>query len=105
MPWSDNSDQGSKPGPKPGPWGSPPSGGGRGGGDDGPGDPRPPRGGGPRRPAPPSGEDLNALLRRLRQRLSDMMDAPSGGIPPRLIGAIIAAGVAVWILSGVYFVQ
>lgn len=104
MPWSDNSDQGSKPGPKPGPWGAPPSGGGR-GGDDGPGDPRPPRGGGPRRPTPPSGEELNALLRRLRQRLNDLMQAPSGGIPPRLIGAIIAAGVAVWILSGVYFVQ
>jgi len=107
MPWSDNSDQGSKPGPKPGPWGAPPSGGGR-GGDDGPGDPRPPRdggGGGPRRPTPPSGEELNALLRRLRQRLSDLMNAPSGGIPPRLIGAIIAAAVAVWILSGVYFVQ
>ncbi len=106
MPWSDNSDQGSKPGPKPGPWGAPPSGGGRGGGDGGPGDQRPPRGGGgPRRPTPPSGEELNALLRRLRQRLSDLMEAPSGGIPPRLVGAIIAAGVAVWILSGVYFVQ
>jgi membrane protease subunit HflK len=105
MPWSDNSDQGSKPGPKPGPWGSPPSGGGGRGGDDGPGDPRPPRGGGPRRPTPPSGDDLNALLRRWRQRLEDVLGAPSGGIPPRLIGAIIAGAILIWIAAGVYFVQ
>ena len=104
MPWSDNSDQGSKPGPKPGPWGSPPTGGGR-GDDGGPGDSRPPRGGGPRRPTPPSGEDLNALLRRLRQRLDELLSAPGGGVPPRLIGAALAAGVLVWIASGIYFVQ
>jgi membrane protease subunit HflK len=108
MPWSDNSDQGSKPGPKQGPWGGPPAGG-RGDDDDGPGDPRQPRGpggpGGPRRPTPPSGEELNAWLRRLRHRLSDTLGAPSGGIPPRLIGAIIAVAVGIWIAMGVYFVQ
>ena len=106
MPWSDQSDQGSKPGPKPGPWGAPPNGGGR--GDDGPGDQRPPRGpggGGPRRPTPPSGEELNAFFRRLRGQLNNLMGAPSGGVPPRLIGALIAAGVLVWFASGVYFVQ
>jgi len=107
MPWSDNSDQGSKPGPKPGPWGSPPPTGGGRGGDDGPGEPRGPRGGGggPRRPVPPSGEELNALLRRLRQRLNDLMGAPGSGVPSRLIGAFLAAGVVIWILSGIYFVQ
>jgi membrane protease subunit HflK len=106
MPWSDHSDQGPKPGPKPGPWGSPPSSGG-GRGDDGPGEPRPPRGGGggPRRPTPPSGEELHALLRRWRQRLNEILGAPRGGIPPRLIGGLIAIGVLVWIVSGIYFVQ
>lgn len=101
MPWSDNSDQGPKPGPKPGPWGSPPSGGGR---DEGPGQQRPPNGG-PRRPNPPSGEEMNLLLRRLRQRFNEIMGAPRGGIPPRLIGGIIVVGVAIWMLLGVYFVQ
>jgi len=108
MPWSDNSDQGSKPGPKPGPWGSPPTGGGR-GDDNGPGDQRPPRGpgggGGPRRPTPPTGDELTALLRRWRQRLEEMLSAPGGGIPPRLIGAIIGGAILIWIVSGIYFVQ
>src|SRR5579872_1989119 len=105
MPWSDNSDQGPKPGPKPGPWGAPPSGGGGQGGDQGPGEPRGPRGGGPRRPTPPSGEELSALLRRLRQRLTEVLGAPDGGLTPRLIGAIVAVGVMIWIAAGVYFVQ
>jgi membrane protease subunit HflK len=104
MPWSDNSDQGPKSGPKQGPWGAPPSGGGRGGGGDNSGE-RPPRGpGGPRRPNPPSNEELNAWLRRLRQQLSGLFGAPSGGVPPRLIGAIVAAGAVIWIASGIYLV-
>jgi modulator of FtsH protease HflK len=45
------------------------------------------------------------LLRRLRQRLNDLMGAPGGGLTPRLIGAIIAVGVMIWIGSGIYFVQ
>ena len=103
MPWSDNSDQGSKPGPKPGPWGAPsPPGGGR---DEDSGDARGPRTGGPRRPNPPSGDELNALMRRMRQRLDALMTTPGGGLHPRLVGAFIAAALLVWLFSGVYFVQ
>jgi membrane protease subunit HflK len=54
---------------------------------------------------PPSGEELNAFFRRLRGQFNDLMGAPSGGIPPRLIGILIAVGVLIWIASGVYFVQ
>jgi membrane protease subunit HflK len=107
MPWSDNSDQGSKPGPKPGPWGAPtPPAGGRGeDANDTRPPPRGPQGGGPRRPTPPSGEDLNALLLRLRRRFNELMGAPGGEVPPRLIGALVAAGIAVWFISGIYTVQ
>jgi modulator of FtsH protease HflK len=105
MPWSDNSDQGPKSGPKPGPWGAPPSGGGRGGDNNGGEPPRPPRGpGGPRRPTPPTGEDLNLWLQRLRRRLSEAFGAPGGGVPPRLIGAILGVGALIWIGSGIYLV-
>jgi len=103
MPWSDNSDQGSKPGPKPGPWGAPPP---SGGGEDRPGaGGQGPRGGGPRRPTPPSGEEMSAFLRRLRQRLNDIMGAPGGGFTPRLAAVLVGAGVMIWIAAGVYFVQ
>ena len=105
MPWSDNSDQGPRSGPKPGPWGAPPPGGGR-GNDDGGEPPRPPRGPGgpPRRPTPPSGEELNAWLRRLSQWLTGVMGAPGGGVPPRLIGALVAVAALIWIGSGIYVV-
>ena len=102
MPWSDNSDSGSKPGGKPGPWGAPPpSGGGRGPDGD---DNQRPRGGGPRRPSPPP-EDLSAALRRLRRLLEPVFGPPGRGLQPRVIGAIVGLVAALWLLSGWYVVS
>jgi membrane protease subunit HflK len=105
MPWSDNSDSGSKPGGKPGPWGAPPpsGGGGRGPDDDSPR----PRGGGPRRTPPPQQppEDIAAALRRLRRLLEPVLGPPGGGIQPRLIGAVVGVIAGLWLVSGVYKVE
>jgi modulator of FtsH protease HflK len=103
MPWSDNSDSGSKPGGKPGPWGAPPpSGGGRGPDND---EPQRPRNGGPRRPGTtPPPEDLSEAWRKLRRRLDPVLGPPGGGLQPRLIGAVAGVGVALWLLSGWYVV-
>jgi membrane protease subunit HflK len=102
MPWSDNSDSGSKPGGKPGPWGAPPpTGGGRGPDND---QPQRPRGGGPRRPPPPPPEDLAAAWRRIRQLIEPLMGPPGGGLQPRLVTAVLGLVVALWLLSGWYVV-
>jgi membrane protease subunit HflK len=102
MPWSDNSDSGSKPGGKPGPWGAPPpSGGGRGPDGD---ETQRPRGGGPRRPSPPPPGDFDAAWRKLRAQFEAMFGPPSGGIQPRFIGAIVGIVVALWLMSGWYVV-
>jgi len=103
MPWTNNSDDG-KSGQKPGPWGAPPPTG-PGGGNEPPPPPRRPAGG-PRRPQPPiSPDELNALLQRWRKRIEDMIGG-AGGLPtPQLFGLIAVALVAVWLLSGIYFVQ
>ena len=111
MPWSDNSEPGSKPGqkpgPKPGPWGAPPpaNGGPR---DEDQGDAGRPRGEGPRRPGPPPPsppDDLMALWRRIRQRFEQEFGAMGPGIGRRLIPALLAAVVGLWLLSGFYDVQ
>jgi membrane protease subunit HflK len=115
MPWSDNSDTGAKPGQKPGakpgpkqgPWGAaPPSAGGLGEDRDGQGGPRGdgPRGGGPRRPGtPPSPpDDLIALWRRVRKRLEDEFGVMGPGLWRRLLPALGAAIVGLWLLSGFY---
>jgi len=103
MPWTDNSDDG-KAGQKPGPWGAPPPGG-SGGGNDQPPPPRRPSGG-PRRPPPPiNPDDLTAMLRRWRQRLETTLAGIGGRPTPQLFGLIALALAAVWLLSGIYFVQ
>jgi membrane protease subunit HflK len=115
MPWSDNSDTGVKPGGKPGPWGPPPAGGGPGGSGGGrggePGRPasdsdeaQRPRGGGPpRRPAtPPPPDDIGALWRRLRRQLDPLLGPSVRG---RLAAAAVGLIVALWLASGVYYVQ
>ncbi|HEY3887125.1 MAG TPA: hypothetical protein VGL73_01030, partial [Caulobacteraceae bacterium] len=109
MPWSDNSEPGSKPGQKPGlkpgPWGAPPppANGPR---EDDQGEAGRPRGEGPRRPGPPSPpDDLMALWRRIRQRFEQEFGAMGPGIGRRLIPALLAAVVGLWLLSGFYDVQ
>jgi membrane protease subunit HflK len=100
MPWSDNSDNGSKPGPKPGPWGGPPPPTNANDGDA----PRRPNGGAPRRPPPP--EDFGVLLRRLRQQLIEMFGGQAGrDASPRLIAGVVGALLALWVCSGLYNVQ
>jgi membrane protease subunit HflK len=105
MPWSDNSESGSKPGGKPGPWGVPPSsgGGGRGPGEEEPQRPRP---GGPRRPQQPP-EDFSDAWRRLRKWLDPLIGPPGAGrgLTPRVIGAAAGAVVALWLVSGFYVVE
>ncbi len=109
MPWSDNSEPGTKPGQKPGPksgpWGAPPppANGPR---DDDQGDAGRPREG-PRRPGqPPSPpEDLVALWRRIRQRFEREFGAMGPSVGRRLIPALLAAVVGFWVLSGFYDVQ
>jgi membrane protease subunit HflK len=102
MPWSDNSDSGSKPGGKPGPWGAPPPpGGGRGpDNDEGPR----PRGGGPRRP-PQTPEDLSVLWRRLRRQLDPVLGPPGPAAQPRLIAWAVGLVIGVWLLTGFYVVE
>lgn len=107
MPWSDNSDSGSKPGGKPGPWGAPPaggSGGGRGPDND---EPSRPRGGGPRRPnpGPPPPEDLAALWRRLQRQIEPLLGPPGRSAVARLAGLAVCAAVLIWLCSGFYVVQ
>jgi modulator of FtsH protease HflK len=106
MPWSDNSDPagkpGQKPGPKSGPWGAPPPPAGRGEDQER----MPPRGEGPRRPGPPSPpDDLVALWRRLRRRLEEEFGALGPSFGRRLIPALLAGIVAIWLLSGFYDLQ
>jgi membrane protease subunit HflK len=108
MPWSDNSEPGGKPGQKPGgkpgPWGAPPPGGGQ--ADDQGEQITRPRGEGPRRPAPPSPpDDLLALWRRVRRRFEEEFGVMGPGIGRRLVPAIAAAVVGLWLLSGFYDVQ
>jgi membrane protease subunit HflK len=105
MPWSDNSDSGSKPGGKPGPWGAPPPSGGGGRGPEDDDAPRP-RSGGPRR-APPQQppEDIKAALHRLRRLMEPLLGPPGGGVQPRLIGAAAGIIAALWLMSGWYVVQ
>ncbi len=112
MPWSDNSEPGSKPGqkpgPKPGPWGAPPPPANGGPRDEDQGDAGRPRGEGPRRPGPPPPsppDDLMALWRRIRQRFEQEFGAMGPGIGRRLIPALLAAVVGLWLLSGFYDVQ
>jgi membrane protease subunit HflK len=112
MPWSDNSEPGSKPGqkpgPKPGPWGAPPPPANGGPRDEDQGDAGRPRGEGPRRPGPPPPsppDDLTALWRRIRQRFEQEFGAMGPGIGRRLIPALLAAVVGLWLLSGFYDVQ
>ncbi len=102
MPWSNNSESGSKPGGKSGPWGAPPpTGGGRGPDDD---EPQRPLGGGPRRaPQPPEG--VRAAWRRLRRLFEPLLGPPGGGLQPRLIGAILGGVIGLWLVSGFYVVQ
>jgi membrane protease subunit HflK len=104
MPWSENSEPGSKPGGKPGPWGAPPSGGGRSPEED---DGRQRGAGGPRRapPAPPAPEDVGAIWRRLRRQLDPLLGPPGRGAHPRLLGAIGGVCVGLWLLTGFYVVQ
>jgi modulator of FtsH protease HflK len=110
MPWSDNSEPGSKPGqkpgPKPGPWGAPPppANGPR---EDDQGDAGRPRGEAPRRPGPPPSppDDLMALWRRIRQRFEQEFGAMGPGIGRRLVPALLAAVVGLWLVSGFYDVQ
>ncbi|MDR3511117.1 MAG: FtsH protease activity modulator HflK [Caulobacteraceae bacterium] len=103
MPWSDNSDSGSKPGGKPGPWGAPPPpAGGRGPDND---DSQRARGGGPRRPGPPPPEDVSAAWRKLRRQLEPLIGPPGAGVRPQLIGAAAAVVAAIWLVSGLYVVQ
>lgn len=107
MPWNDNSSSG--PGNsgsgKPGPWGSPPP-------EDGK-DPREDKGqrpggrgpkGGPRKP-PPTGPDLNDTLDRLNARLREFFTDGRGNIRPRAVGTVIAGAAALYLATGVYFVQ
>lgn len=92
MPWNDNAN--------PGPWGSPPS-----GDDDGRREP-PRRPQGPRGPRRPDGPDLTALFERWNRRFQDMFGGPGGGgVRPAAIAAVAGVAVALWALSGVYFVQ
>ena len=111
MPWSDNSEPGSKPGqkpgPKPGPWGAPPPPANGGPRDEDQGDAGRPRGEGPRRSGPPPSppDDLMALWRRIRQRFEQEFGAMGPGIGRRLIPALLAAVVGLWLLSGFYDVQ
>jgi membrane protease subunit HflK len=93
MPWNDNAN--------PGPWGTPPS------GDDGKkkSDPAPRREP-PRRPTPPGGPDIEALLRRLTDQANRIFRGPAGrGLRPPAVGAILAAAALVWIFTGLYIVQ
>lgn len=111
MPWSDNSEPGSKPGGKTGPWGKPSAGGGNGGGGRGPDNdetPRP-RSGGPRRPSPPPSpqqpEDLVALWERLQRRIGPMLGPNNRGAALRVAAMAAGALVALWLASGFYVVQ
>jgi membrane protease subunit HflK len=93
MPWNDNAN--------PGPWGSPS------GGDDDRRDtpPKRPLGNGPRRPDN-GGPNFNATLERIVQRLRALFGGgPGRGVQPGAIAAIVAAGFALWALSGFYVVQ
>jgi len=126
MPWNDNSD--------PGPW-NPPSGGDqdrpdpkKGGGRSGAdtpktggegGDPwgdaprlreRPPETSRVKSPKtnspPPRGPDLDDLSRLLKARLGWALDrGKAQKLNPRIVGTAIAAGVAIWALTGLYEVQ
>lgn len=80
MPWNDNA--------KPGPWGSPPS-----------NETPPPRG--PRRPVPPPEEQRS----RWGERFGAWYRTPDG--KPRLaaVATLVAAGIGLWLLSGLYIVQ
>jgi membrane protease subunit HflK len=94
MPWNDNAN--------PGPWGAPPS------GDDGKRRPEAPspRREPPRRPMPPGGPDVEALLRRLADQASRLFRGSSGrGLRPPAVGAILGVAFLAWILTGLYIVQ
>jgi membrane protease subunit HflK len=112
MPWNDNSNSGPKPTPKPGgksggkpgPWGAP---GGSGAGDKGgsgnePSSPPPPR-----RPGNAGGTpDFNQISRQIADRARTYFGGPtSKGTNGRVILAVAAGIVAVWLLSGIYVVQ
>lgn len=81
MPWNDNA--------KPGPWGSPP-----------PSEPPPARG--PRRPIPSPPEDNRV---RWSDRFGGWYRGPNG--KPRLaaIATLVAGGVGLWLLTGLYIVE
>ena len=116
MPWNDNSNSGPKPGPKPaakpggkskpGPWGAPSGSGDRGGADDGPSSGPPPRrpnlgGGGGGAPF-----DFNKVASQFGDRLRGYFGGPSGnGAAGKAVIAVVAAVVALWLLSGFYLVQ
>ena len=115
MPWNDNSkpspwgapppdkkddDTRGEGGPK-SPWGAPPPGG------PGPQRPRPDR---PKRPRLPGGPrtppDLEALSRRVGDRVRGFFEKPGGGgIRPGAVGVALAAAAGLWLLSGVFIVQ
>jgi len=94
MPWNDNAN--------PGPWGAPPP------GDDGKKktDTPSPRKDAPRRPSPPGGPDLQALLRRLADEARRLFRTSTGhGLRGPAIGAIAGVAFLAWILTGFYIVQ
>jgi membrane protease subunit HflK len=95
MPWNDNAN--------PGPWGSPSPGEGD---KDGRGEGRGRGPGGPRRPdGPQVPPQLNEILRRLRAMFGGAGGGPGGGLRSGAVAAILAAGFAIWTLSGIYVVQ
>lgn len=109
MPWNDNSSSGSgnSGSGKPGPWGAPPPEDGNGGREDKAQRPSGGRGGGPKRPRkpPPTGPDLNDTLDRLNARLREFFTDGQGKVRPRAVGTVIAGAAALYLATGVYFVQ
>ena len=100
MPWNDNAN--------PGPWGAPPP-----GGDGGRGGSEPPKPDEPRRPTPlrrppggPSEPDFQAFLRRAAGEARRLIQGPGGqGVRPSAVGAMVAVGAGLWMLTGLYTVQ
>jgi membrane protease subunit HflK len=93
MPWNDNAN--------PGPWGAPPP-------DEDRREPaRRPHGeeGGGRGPERPEGPNLNEGVERLKLQLRRAFSRPGGGLRPGAVGAVAAAVVGLWALSGFYVVQ